>query len=87
MSEPEVILPPSHKTKVGVSKLIAQGVALAVAIVNRIWDLDLPWGEAEALAVIAILEGIFRGARHQEKKKVGRQLRAMNAQQQKGETQ
>lgn len=85
MSEPEVILPPSHKTKVGVSKLIAQGVALAVAIVNRIWELDLPWGEAEALAVIAILEGIFRGARHQEKKKVGRQLRAQA--QQKGESQ
>lgn len=82
----DVELPPSHKTKVGISKLIAQGVALAIAIANEFWDLDIAWGYTEALSVIGILEGVFRGARHKEKKKIARRLRAAQ-QPTKGETQ
>lgn len=64
---------PQHKSKAGIIKLIVQGIALLVAIANHLWDLEFEFTETHAAIVIGVLESLWQGKQHKERKRLRKQ--------------
>lgn len=64
---------PQHKSKAGIIKLIVQGLALLVAIANHFWELEFEFTETHAAIVIGVLESLWQGKQHKERKRLRKQ--------------
>lgn len=74
MAEPDPSKPtPAHRSKLGLSKLIVQGIAFGVGVANYIWDLGFEFTEAHAAIVIGIVESLWQGKQQVERKRIARQ--------------
>lgn len=62
--------PPAHRSKLGVGKLVVQGLAFAVAVANYVWDLEFEFTEGHAALVIGVLETVWQGKQHKTRKRL-----------------
>jgi hypothetical protein len=61
---------PAHKSKLGLSKLIVQALALLVAAGNYWYGLDFEFTETHAAVVVTVLESLWQGKQARERAKI-----------------
>lgn len=69
------VIVPAHKSRLGVAKIVAQALALAVAIANQFFETGIAFDETQALILVAAIEAMWQGKQQVTRHKI-RKIRA-----------